>query len=82
MTKAPPPSDHDLREMLHEAVVMDLLGPASGPEEEIFGTSVRDRYLVGKLAPKESADRPRRGRRSRPEAVMTAARMVRPKARR
>jgi hypothetical protein len=54
MTKAPPPSDHDLREMLHEAVVMDLLGPASGPEEEILGTSVRDRYLVGKLAPKDS----------------------------
>src|SRR5262249_24378586 len=52
--KAPSPSDHDLREMLHEAVVMDLLGPAVGPEEEILGTSVRDRYLVGKLAPKES----------------------------
>lgn len=49
-----PPSDHDLREMLHETVVMDILGPANGPEEEILGTSVRDRYLVGKLAPKES----------------------------
>lgn len=49
-----PPSDHDLREMLHETVVKDLLGPASGPEEEVLGTSVRDRYLVGKLAPKES----------------------------
>jgi hypothetical protein len=48
------PSDHDLRELLHDAVVNDLLGPASGPEEEILGTSVRDRYLVGKLAPKES----------------------------
>jgi hypothetical protein len=54
MPKALPPSDHDLREMLHDAVVKDLLGPASGPEEEILGTSVRDRYLVGKLAPKES----------------------------
>jgi hypothetical protein len=52
--KTPPPSDHDLREMLHETVVMDLLGPASGPEEEILGTSVRDRYLVSKLAPKDS----------------------------
>jgi hypothetical protein len=52
--KVPPPSDHDLRELLHDAVVNDLLGPASGPEEEILGTSVRDRYLVGKLAPKES----------------------------
>ena len=48
------PSDHDLRELLHNAVVMDLLGPASGAEEEILGTSVRDRYLVGKLAPKDS----------------------------
>lgn len=48
------PSDHDLRELLHDAVVKDLLGPASGPDEQILGTSVRDRYLVGKLAPKES----------------------------
>ena len=31
----PPPSDHDLRELLHDAVVKDLLGPASGPDEEI-----------------------------------------------
>jgi hypothetical protein len=29
----------------------DLLGPANGPKEEIIGMSVRDRYLVGKLAP-------------------------------
>ena len=50
----PPLSDYDLRELLHDAVAKDLLGPASGPEEEILGTSVRDRYLVGKLAPKES----------------------------
>jgi len=49
----PAPSDDNLRELLHEAVVKDLLGPASGPDEEILGTSVRDRYLVGKLAPKE-----------------------------
>lgn len=48
------PSANDLRELLHEAVVSDLLGPARGPAEEILGTSVRDRYLVGKLAPKES----------------------------
>ena len=30
----------------------DLLGPANGPREEVVGMSVRDRYLVGKLAPK------------------------------
>ena len=41
-----------LREMLQLATMDDLLGPACGPEEEIVGMSVRDRYLVGKLAPR------------------------------
>jgi len=41
-----------LRQLLKTAVVDDLLGPANGPEEEIVGMSVRDRYLVGKLSPK------------------------------
>lgn len=41
-----------LRELLQLAVMDDILGPASGPEEEIVGMSVRDRYLVGKLAPR------------------------------
>lgn len=40
-----------VRELLQHAVVDDLLGPANGPFEEIVGMSVRDRYLVGKLAP-------------------------------
>jgi len=40
-----------IRELLQYAVVDDLLGPATGPFEEIVGMSVRDRYLVGKLAP-------------------------------
>jgi hypothetical protein len=44
-----------LRELLQVAVEDDLLGPACGPEETILGMSVRDRYLVGKLAPKEEA---------------------------
>lgn len=48
------PRDHDMREQLHQAVVRDLLGPALGLDEEMYGTSVRDRYLVGKLAPKET----------------------------
>lgn len=43
-----------LRKLLHFAVLDDLLGPANGPEEEVVGMSVRDRYLVGKLAPKDS----------------------------
>ena len=53
-----PPSYTDMREMLHEAVVADLLGPAGGPVEEILGSSVRDRYLVGKLAPTNAGIEP------------------------
>ena len=40
-----------VRDLLQDAVMDDLLGPADGPYEEIIGMSVRDRYLVGKLAP-------------------------------
>jgi hypothetical protein len=40
-----------VRELLQQAVVDDLLGPANGPLEQIFDMSVRDRYLVGRLAP-------------------------------
>lgn len=44
-----------VRELLQLAVIDDLLGPADGPVEEIVGMSVRDRYLVGKLAPMDTA---------------------------
>jgi hypothetical protein len=37
---------------LEAAVVRDLQGPAGGPEEEIAEGTVRDRYLVGLLAPR------------------------------
>ena len=40
-----------IRALLQMAVMDDLLGPADGPHEEIVEMSVRDRYLVGKLAP-------------------------------
>lgn len=43
-----------VRELLQLAVVDDLLGPAGGPHERIVDMSVRDRYLVGKLAPREA----------------------------
>jgi hypothetical protein len=43
-----------VRQLLQLAVMDDLLGPATGPEEEVVGMSVRDRYLVGKLAPKDT----------------------------
>ncbi len=48
----PPVEDRAyIRELLQLAAIDDLLGPACGPEEEIVGMSVRDRYLVGKLSP-------------------------------
>jgi hypothetical protein len=42
-----------IRELLQLAVMDDLLGPANGPHEQIVDMGVRDRYLVGKLAPRE-----------------------------
>lgn len=42
-----------IRELLQLGLEADILGPALGPEEEIAGMSVRDRYLVGKLAPRK-----------------------------
>jgi len=46
------PSPHAVRAELEDAVLRDLLGPAGGPTEEIDEGSVRDRYLVGLLAPR------------------------------
>ncbi|WP_297892874.1 DISARM system helicase DrmA [Shewanella sp.] len=43
-----------IRELLQLAVMDDLLGPAGGPHERIVDMGVRDRYLVGKLAPREA----------------------------
>ncbi|MGD7037256.1 DISARM system helicase DrmA [Methylotuvimicrobium buryatense] len=43
-----------IRELLQLAVMDDLLGPADGPHEKIVDMSVRDRYLVGKLAPRQA----------------------------
>lgn len=45
-----------VRELLEVAVVDDLLGPAGGPHELIKDMSVRDRYLVGKLAPRRPGE--------------------------
>ena len=44
-----------IRALLQLAVVDDLLGPANGPHEQIVDMSVRDRYLVGRLAPVRSS---------------------------
>lgn len=46
-----------VRELLQLAVTDDLLGPANGPLEQIFDMSVRDRYLVGRLAPRDSFEK-------------------------
>lgn len=50
-----------VRDLLEVAVRDDLLGPAGGPEELIVDMGVRDRYLVGKLAPlsERISDEPR-----------------------
>ncbi|KXJ47708.1 DISARM system helicase DrmA [Marinobacter sp. Hex_13] len=43
-----------IRELLQLATMDDLLGPAGGPRERIVDMGVRDRYLVGKLAPRQA----------------------------
>ena len=45
-----------IRELLQLAVMDDLLGPAGGPHEQIVDMGVRDRYLVGKLSPREAVN--------------------------
>src|SRR5215475_887992 len=52
VTKTP----DDLRNELTDMVIRDLLGPASGSEEELDQREdhVYQRYLVGMLAPKDS----------------------------
>lgn len=47
------PSPAGLRTELEQLVIADLLGPAGGSDEEITERSVRDRYLVGMLAPRQ-----------------------------
>lgn len=46
-----------VRELLQLAVKDDLLGPANGPYEQILDMSVRDRYLVGRLAPLDAKEK-------------------------
>jgi hypothetical protein len=48
-------SPHQLRAELEAMVLGDLLGPAGGDCEELTERTVRDRYLVGVLAPSRSA---------------------------
>ncbi|MEQ1947249.1 MAG: DISARM system helicase DrmA [Bryobacteraceae bacterium] len=53
-------SSHALREEFLELVRRDLLGPAGGEREVITEANVRDRYLLGMLAPLQQSDEPTR----------------------
>lgn len=57
-TLEPNLNDLQLRAKLVEMVHNDLLGPAGGPDEEVAERNVRDRYLVGVLAPKPQSNGP------------------------
>jgi hypothetical protein len=52
------PSPAQMRAELQEMVVRDLLGPAGGEDEEVDEARVRDRYLVGMLAPNKTQTHP------------------------
>lgn len=47
------PSDRELRDRLHAMIRNELLGPAGGEREEVAEDTVRGRYLVGVLAPRD-----------------------------
>lgn len=49
---------HAIREELERLILNDLLGPVGGPVEELDTAKVRDRYLVGMLAPAGSGGEP------------------------
>ena len=53
-----PLSPSALRDELERLVLQDLLGPAAGLEEEVDEGNVRDRYLVGMLAPRDQQMQP------------------------
>jgi len=53
-------STHELREEFLDLVRRDLLGTAGGVREVITEDNVRDRYLVGLLAPLKQSDEPTR----------------------
>ena len=48
----PKPTQVQIRQELQRLVLNDLLGPAGGKEEIIDELYVRDRYILGLLAPR------------------------------
>jgi hypothetical protein len=60
------PTSMKIRDELEQMVLADLLGPAGGESEEIDERTVRDRYLVGVLAPRRQEDLFTQGRSTLP----------------
>lgn len=54
-----PPTLRQIRDELHSMIASDLLGPAGGPHEEVGdeAQNVRDRYILGVLAPRKRAQK-------------------------
>src|SRR5688572_8528303 len=53
-----PLTETKVRESLVDIVTKDLLGPAGGSIEEVDEDRVRDRYVVGQLAPRKQNVQP------------------------
>src|SRR5262245_45826928 len=51
---ATPPSLRSIRSDVDRLVRLELSGPAGGPDEEVDESSIKDRYLVGVLAPRDA----------------------------
>jgi DNA-binding Lrp family transcriptional regulator len=54
-TVLPVPSPAEVRDEFLDMLTRDWLGPAGGEEEIIYEKTVRDRYLIGMLAPKNKS---------------------------
>jgi hypothetical protein len=54
----PAPTPERLRDELQQLIIKDLLGPVGGPEEEVEDDHVRERYLLGILAPRSARLQP------------------------
>ena len=52
------PSRLEIREEFVDMIRRELLGPAGGPEEIISEPTVRDRYALGLLAPRNATEVP------------------------
>lgn len=51
-------SKHAIRAKLEQMLIGDLLGPTGGPNEELIERKVRDRYVIGVLAPSRGPAEP------------------------